>query len=252
MSASAGDAVSRHPTEIASIDLSKAFGTRSPWRFTATQGPPVADSVSIGDPATGDILVCISKGVGGPCDASLASVLRPPSLNDEFSTPRYLKALQIVHLRSPAKQALFLVQMASQYSGDSDQIIRTQVLAYRRDSDRFVRVYDFTTGRNNNQEVRYIRSGRLIGDIVPVEPTEHAPYGFWVTVNGLAPDYTYRALLHYRSATHYGDGNPLAVIDSEMPNIEQRLGLWHAGSPLPLPGSPCPKPRLLHMELWCN
>ena len=55
-----------------------------------------------------------------------------------------------------------------------------------------------------------------------------------------------------RSATHYSDNNPLAVIDSEMPNIEQRLGYWKSGVALPLPSGACPRPRLIRMELWCN
>jgi len=41
-------------------------------------------------------------------------------------------------------------------------------------------------------------------------------------------------------------------LDSEMANIESRLGLWRPGAPLPLPAAPCPKPRLAGMELWCN
>ena len=244
----------RRLTVIASIDLSRAFNTRSPWRFTATQGPPALDPVSLatGDTVPGDILVCISKGDTRHCDASLQATLRLPEPNDVFSSPHYLEAAQIVHPRGVSGQALFLIRMASVMSGDGDQLVRTQVLAWRRSSDNFVRVYDFTTGYNNNQEVRYIQSGQLKGNIISVEPTQHAPYGFWVTVNALLPDYTYRQILHYRSATTYGDGNPMAVIDSEMPNIEQHLGLWRPGSPLRLPAGPCPRPHLARMELWCR
>ena len=247
-------AAPRKLTMIASIDLSRAFNTRSPWRFTAKQGSPVLDPVGIptGDTVPGDILVCISKDDTLHCDASLQAKLRLPEPNDVFSSPHYLEAAQIVHPRGDSGRALFLVRMASIMSGDGDQLVRTQVLAWRRTSDSFVRVYDFTTGHNNNQEVRYIQSGQLKGDIISVEPAENAPYGFWVTVNALLPDYTYRQVLHYRSATTYGDGNPLAVIDSEMPNIEQRLGLWRPGSPLRLPASPCPRPHLTRMELWCR
>lgn len=239
---------------IASMDLSKAFGTRSPWQFTATQGPAISDPITgsfTGDRVPGDILVCLHR-QGGPCDTGLQATLHASSPDDLFATPHYLGAAQIVHPRGAEGRALFLIRMASILSGDGDQVVRTQVLAYRRASDRFVRVYDFTTGRNNNQEVRYIASGRLKGDIVSAVPTENAPYGFWVTVNALAPDYSYRPILKYRSTTRYGDGNTLAVIDSEMPNIEQRLGLWRPGAPLPLPASPCPKPHLSRMELWCK
>ena len=171
---------------------------------------------------------------------------------DPFTEPHYLNAVTIVYPRGRAGRPLLLVQTASIFSGDSDQIVLTQVLAYEKSRDEFVRIYQHATGRNNNEEVRYIRFGRLIGDIVSVDPTGNAPYGYWVTVSVLTPEYTYKTVLRYRSATHYGDNNPLAVIDSEMPNIEERLGYWKSGMPLPLPAGACPRPRLIQMELWCN
>jgi hypothetical protein len=125
------------------------------------------------------------------------------------------------------------------------------VLAYRADGDRFERIYERVTGHNNNQEVRYIATGPLKGDIVSVEPTQDAPFGFWVVVNAPANG-SFKEVLRYRSATRYGDGNPLAVIDSEMPNMAQRLGLWKPGTPLPLPTRACPKPHLVRMALWCE
>ncbi len=142
--------------------------------------------------------------------------------------------------------------MGSLHSGDGDQRVATLMFAYANDQDRFVRIYQHLTGTNNNQETRYISSGALKGDIILVDPTPNAPYGYWVTVSALTPQYTYKTALHYRSATHYGDNNPLTVIDSEMPNIEGHLGVWKSGMALPLPSGPCPKPRLIHMELWCK
>jgi hypothetical protein len=94
--------------------------------------------------------------------------------------------------------------------------------------------------------------GPLRGDVISVDPTNDPPFGYWVTVHRLTPDYRYKQVLRYRSATIYGDNNPLAVIDSEMPNIQRRLGLWHPGEPLPLPKSGCAKPRLVKTELWCS
>lgn len=252
--AMAADPGATKPAVIVSTDLSKPFHTRSPWRFTATQGRAVPDPIIggvTGDKVPGDILVCLRRR-GGPCETALQATLRPPSPNDYFVVPHYLDTAQIVHPRGMSAEPLLVVRMASIMSGDGDQLVRTQVLAYRPTSDRFARIYDFVSGQNNNQEVRYIRSGRLRGDIISVEPTENAPYGFRVTVNTLAPDYSYRQILHYQSATRYGDSNTLAVIDSEMTNIEQRLGLWRPGDSLPLPASPCPRPRLVRMELWCK
>lgn len=241
-------------TVISNIDLSKPFATRTAWRFIATQGPPVAgDETASGDEEPGQIKLCLRAAPSAPCDPRLQNALRAPIDADDASTqPHYLDATKIVYPHGNADQPLLFVQTRSIFSGDSDRLVSTQVLAYQNSKNRFVRIYQLTLGGNRNQEVRYISSGKLKGDIISVDPTENAPYGYWVTVNALTPQYTYKTVLRYRSATHYGDNNPLAVIDSEMPNIEQRLGYWKSGMALPLPSGACPKPRLIRMELWCK
>jgi hypothetical protein len=241
------------PATISSIDLAKPFATRSPWRFTATQGPPVEDPLGLaGDTVPGRIQLCLRATASSPCDPQLLGALRAGQEDDVFADPHYLNEAKIVRTRGATAQPLLLVQAASVYSGDSDQVITTQVLAYDRAKDSFTRIYEHVTGHNNNQEVRYIETGPLTGDIISVEPTDKAPYEFWVEVNAFTPGAPYKQVLRYRSATHYGDGNPLAVIDSEMPNVEQHLGLWKPGAPLPLPAGPCPKPQLKGGELWCR
>lgn len=243
------------PSVISDIDLSKPFSTREAWQFTATQGPSVAGDTPSGlGEEPGQIQLCLRPSPSASCDPQLLNDLRAPAYTkDSYSQPHYLKTVNIVYPRGRAEQPVLFVQTASMYSGDGGQLVLTQVLAYENSQNHFVRIYRYTTGgRNENAEVRYISSGRLKGDIISVEPTENAPYGYWVTVNALTPQYTYKTVLHYRSATHYGDRNPLAVVDSEMPNIQRRLGYWKPGMPLPLPPRGCPKPRLVHMELWCN
>jgi hypothetical protein len=135
------------------------------------------------------------------------------------------------------------------FNGDADVV--TQLIAYDPELHDFRRVYRYATRRNNNQEVRYFGSGPLKGAIVSAEPQTNLPYGYWITVNALTPAYTYRQVLRYASATRYGDGNPLGVIDSEMPNIQRQLGIWRPGMPLPLPPH-CRKPRLVRTALWCG
>jgi hypothetical protein len=239
------------PAAIAAIDLAKPFATRSAWRFTAAQGPEIDDPAGLaGDKAPGAILLCLRKDASGPCDPQLQGTLRAGSGDDVFAAPHYLNQAKVVH--GAAGRPLLLVQTASVHSGDGDQLVFTQVLAYRRDTDQFVRVYGHPTGRNNNQEVRFIAAGPLKGDIIAAEPTEKAPFGFWISVSLLASAGTYKEVLRFRSATRYGDGNPLAVIDSEMPNIEQQLGFWRPGLPLPLPAGACPKPHLKDTALWCS
>ena len=144
----------------------------------------------------------------------------------------------------------------SLYSGDGDQVVATQLVAYDVRQDAFRRVYARSTGHNNNQEVRFVTAGPLRGSVISVEPQDHLPYGYWIVVERLSPAGAYRQALRYRSATLYNDGNSLAVIDSEMPSIERRLGLWRPGMLLPTPdtsgGKPCPKPSMRHAELWCG
>ena len=248
-----GNAAPPAPAGIAAIGLSKPFDTRSRWEFTATQAPPIADPFGSGDDTVpGVVHICVRSHASDACDAHLQAGLGAEPRDDLFSEPHFLNKAEIIYPHGPSSRPLLLVQTAGLHSGDGDQAVFTQVLEYERASDRFVRVYDHRTGTNNNQEVRYIASGRLQGDIIAVEPTENAPYGFWVAVNALTPAYTYKEILRYRSATAYGDGNPLAVIDSEMPNIQRRLGLWRPRSPLPLPATPCPRPRVTRLELWCD
>ena len=236
---------------ISNFDLSRPFSTREAWRLIVTQGPPVAgDDTASGDEEPGQIQLCLQATASAPCNPQLLNA--PVTSNTFFATPHYLKAVKIVYPRGNADQPVLFVQTASMHSGNGSQLVSTQVLAYENSQNRFLRIYQFIAGTNMNEEVRYISSGTLKGDIISVEPTENAPYAYWVTVNVFTPQYTYKTALRYRSATHYGDNNHLAVIDSEMPNIEQRLGYWKPGLALPLPPGGCPRPRLTDMELWCN
>ena len=167
---------------------------------------------------------------------------------DIFAEPHYLLRANVVRPR--AVTPLLLLQFASLHSGDSDQRVATVLLAYDRAGDRFVPVYQQQTGRNNNQKVRYIAAGPLKGAVAEAEPMQKAPFAYWITISRLGQSGQYRPFLRYRSATRYNDGNPLAAIDSEMPTIERRLGLWHPGPPPPVPTGKCPNPHMLDHELW--
>lgn len=237
------------PTVIKSLDLSKPFVTRSAWRLTVTQSPDVDDPTGFQDEKVpGRLHLCLRKAPYASCDPSLRNTVGEVGKSDIFLQPHDLAKLEII--RGLSGQPLLLVQTGSVHSGNGDQLVRTQLMAYRPAEDRFERVYEHLTGHNNNQEVRYVDAGPLKGHVVSVEPTQDAPFGFWVVVNAPANG-GFTAVLRYRSATRYGDGNPLAVIDSEMPNMAQRLGLWNPGSPLPLPAGACPSPHLVKMALWC-
>ena len=236
---------------LSSIELSKPFGARPGWRFSASQGPEISDPLrDATDKAPGVIRLCLSPDTGRTCRPSFDRLLAIEDKDDLFSQPHYLEDARIVHPRP--NLPVLLIQAASLHSGDGDQRVATTALIYDHASDAFIPVYEKQTGRNNNQEIRYVETEPLRGAIISAEPTNTRPFGFWIAINRIGPGNRYRQVLRYRSATLYGDGNPLAVIDSEMPNIKQRLDLWHPGSKLQSPAGPCPRPHLIKRELWCS
>jgi hypothetical protein len=236
---------------IANVDLGKPFAARSDWRLIGMQGPAITDPIMGDGTIPGSVTLCLTKTTPAQCAPLQDMPAVQPGVSGLFSDAHYLVDPQIVYPRGPSAAPLLLLQTASMHSGDGDQVVYTQLLAYQRAADRFAAIYQHSTGHNNNQEVRIVMAGPLMGDVIAVEPTQDKPYGFWVTVSQLTPAYTYRQVLRYRSATGYGDRNPLAVIDSEMPNIEAHLGAWKPGAPLPAPAK-CAHPHLVKLELWCN
>ncbi len=239
------------------LDLSKAFHTRSPWRFVVTEGPAVKDIYDRNAP--GILTLCLHKGSTGPCIAAPVNLpLNAPSPYYAIAwEPHYLIAAKPVYPRGLTAAPLLLIVTGSLYSGDGDRLISTQLVTNDASRDAFRRVFGKSTGHNNNEEIRFITDGPLRGSVISAEPQEHPPYGYWIVVSQFTSAGVYRQVLRYASATRYNDGNPLAVIDSEMPNIERRLGLWKPGDPIPTPqhnvgGKPCIRPTLRHGELWCE
>jgi hypothetical protein len=258
MSQNAGEgAIDRPVPQGMELDLTKEFHTRSPWHFVVTEGARVKDYGDVDAP--GALTLCLHKGVTGPCVSTpVTPPLRKTTADDPIAwEPHYLITAKAVYPNGPRAAPFLLIDTGSLYSGDGDQIVSTELIAYDADQDAFRRVFGKSTGRNNNQEIRFVTDGPLRGSVISAEPQERLPYGYWIVVEKLMPTGVYRQVLRYGSATIYNDGNPLAVIDSEMPNIERRLGLWKAGDPIPTPshgsnGKPCLKPTLRHSELWCG
>jgi|SRR5579859_304862 len=249
-----GSAPTRQATQL---DLTTPFHTRSAWRLVVTEGTPVKD---YGDnDAPGALTLCLRNGPSGTCVADPVTVPLPTSPSNDAPAwePHYLLAAKVVYPRGPTAPPLLLIVTGSLNAGDGDQIVSTQLVRYVPARDTFQRVFAGNTGHNNNQEIRFMTAGALRGSVITAEPEEHRPYGYQIVVHQADVAGVYRPVLRYRSATIYGDGNPLAVIDSEMPSIEQRLGVWRPGMPLPTPqvggdGKPCLKPALKHGELWCG
>jgi len=248
MASGAAGAPSPEGKAPTTVDLQRTFKTKSSWRLVATQGPGVGGSeTASGAEEPGELQLCLRRSTSASCDPALDGGLREG--DSYFSKPHYLDT-QVV--QGAAGRRYLMVTTASEHGGNGSQLVQVQLLAYQAAQDRFVRAYSQTRGTNNNDDIRFVARGPLKGDVIEVEPTEHAPYGFWVVVKAPVSATGFKQVLRYRSTTRYGDGNPLAVADSEMPNILKRLGRWREGQALPLPAGGCAKPRLIHSELWCQ
>ena len=228
-------------TVVLHLDLSQAFRTKSPWSFVAVQGPMVSDPATGNDTdptEPGEIELCLFRGsipdCAGPSFVAAASSFSPMAWDKGMDDHHQVTA-RIVFAGDAKREPLLLISTMSLLSGDSDALISTFVIGYDRASDRFKGLFCNGTGRNNNQRTRLIETGLLAGDIVVNEPTPNAPFAYFVTVFRQTSDGAYQAILRYRSLTRYSDGNPLSVIDSEMPEILRRLRLWKPGDPLPEP-----------------
>jgi len=238
-------------------DLAGIYHTRSPWQLVVTEGPTEKD---YGDnDAPGKLTLCLYRNPGSPCIADpVTPPLGNPASNDAPAwEPHYLLSVRPVYPQGSGGRPLLMIVTGSLNSGDGDQIIATQLVKYDVAHDAFQRVFAQSVAHNNNQEVRFVERGPLIGSVIVAKPQQKRPYGYWIVVQRPSPAGIYQPVLWYGSSTLYNDGNPLPVIDSEMPNILARLGMWRAGQPLPTPQPidgkvVCPKPVLKRGELWCQ
>lgn len=216
------------------LDLTRPFETRTDWTFVVAQLPGQHFSASSVQVVKGGPLAeCFVDELTPRCKYAIP---RNASSLSWFSTPLHFYSAKVVFAGAHDTEPILLVKTGSAYGGDGGHAIFTDLFAYDQHANRFKPVFSNSTGSNNNQETRFIEHGPLRGDVIVAVPTSTAPYAYRVFVYVRNEDGQYADLvLRYRSATRYGDRNPLPVIDSEMPNILERLGRWKAGDPLPTP-----------------
>lgn len=215
---------------IRDFALTHPFGTREEWTLVIAKfvGPPPAELSQTEN--AGPLAVCFVEGMTPHCNRAFG---QDGAGESWFSIPYHLLSIQLVFA---GRHPLLLMRTAGPHGGNGSHLIETQLFEYDRRSDRFESVFAHGTGSNNNQDTRFIQHGPLRGDIIVAEPTETAPYAYWISVYARNKAGQYSELaLRYRSHTRYGDGNPLAVIDAEMPSLLKHFGKWKRGDPLPLP-----------------
>lgn len=238
------------PKIISHIDLTEPFGTVTQWTLVAVQqgGPPPTQLED-----RGPILICLVKGASPDCNQHFYGQVdrdRP-----WFNTPYHLFDSRVVYAGQNKSSPLLLVQVCAAEIFDGNCGVATALYRYDRQANRFLQVFLNVTGRNNNEVTRFVENGPLQGDMIVNYPTEQAPYTYWIEVYRAGESGQYVRILRYRGRTGYNDGNPLAVADSEMPEILNRSGFWQPGDPLPVPPHFSPRCTQLYIrqgEEWCK
>jgi hypothetical protein len=234
---------------IATVELTKSFQTKSKWNFVVTQEP--ASSTRIEEESElGLVHFCFVHNDKPDCSEIAGRPLASGNGIVEFNT---LARAEVVR---PSGSKPLLMAVGMFYSGGPGSANPTTILwTYRSESDRFKRIFSHSSAANNNEETRLIVSGPLAGDIIVSTAPWSAPYHYGITLYRPSTNGHYVERLRFAGKTRYMDGNPLAVIDSEMLAILTRLHLWKPGDPLPRP--PAMPSRCGALELhkdgteWC-
>lgn len=237
------------------LDLSEPFSTISQWTFAAMQDPHPADNPSFED--HGLLAACFAKARSVECAETYSLTYSGESGIESLKTGMYsLYDAEVVYTGSGKTDPLLWLQTCSEPAMNGDCNVRTVIYGYDRKADRFHPVFvNDTRGKNNNQEARFIHDGPLRGNVIVNTPTDNAPFIYWIEVYARQGSGDYSRILRYRGKTVYGDSNPLAVIDSEMPEILKRLGKWKPGDALPVPESApkgCTRLVMRNGEEWCR
>lgn len=228
-----------HSKIVSHIDLTEPFGTKSQWTLVVGKQPDEESGVRGGALyPEGAVSVCFVKAVEPDCsDAPFLEKYRELKVELEPGVrPFYtLLASRLASSRPGGKSPLVEIKACTTRGGNGSCGISTFLFAYDRKANRFRAVFSNFTGSNNNQATRFVESGPLLGRVISVDPTHDAPFRYFVQVYKQDAAGNYTRILKYRSRTGYADGNPLPVIDSEMPEILRRFGFWRKGDALPVP-----------------
>lgn len=233
------------------LDLTKSFVTMTPWALVVARDarPPPADLAMMGNGSP--IVICFVKTLTPSC-----SEARGHAGANWFDMTNGLVTVAVVFAGPGQTRPRLMLQTLSAHGLNGNANIATKLFDYDRKTDRFRKMLvNVVGGTNNNAAARFIGHGPLQGDVIVDYPTDDAPYAYWIEVYAPGKSDRYVHILRYRSVTRYGDGNPLAVADSEMPEIMERMGLWKPGDALPTPPHApkgCGSLVTRHGEAWCK
>jgi hypothetical protein len=226
---------------IRHLDMTQPFQTKSRWSFVAAKQPDEESSAEDGaGEREGAISLCFVENDEPDCSEEmfLAKFREEKVSFASGAGPFYeLFASDVVFSGPGRTLPLLRIKSCTIRGANGNCGVSTFLFAYDRKAERFRVVFFNMMGRNNNQEARFVENGPLLGNVIVAYPTNDAPFAYFVEVCKRISDGEYSRVLSYRGNTGYGDGNRLAVIDSEMPETLRRLGLWKTGDALPVPPS---------------
>ena len=138
-----------------------------------------------GNDAPGALTPRLRRGPTAPCASDPVTIpLHAPSADHAVTwEPHYPRSAKLVYPRGPKAAPLLLIVTGSLHSGDGDARVSTEPVRYDRARDAFQRVDAQSTGHNNNEEIRFVTDGSLMGSVIAAEPREHLPYGYWIVVS---------------------------------------------------------------------
>ena len=224
---------------ITHLDLTQTFQTKSRWSLVVAKQPDEESSVQdgLGNRIGAVSLYFVENDEPDCSEEVFLAKYREAKVSVVPSEPTFheLIASDVVFAGPGRTLPLLRIKSCMNRGANGNCGVSTFVIAYDRRVDKFRVVFFNITGRNNNEETRLVENGPLLGSVIVAYPTEDAPFTYFVEVYKRVSDGEYSRLLKYRGNTGYGDGNPLAVIDSEMPETLRRLGLWKPGDALPVP-----------------
>lgn len=224
---------------IVHLELTQKFQTKSRWSLVVAKQPDEESSVEDGGGnRIGAVSLCFVENGEPDCSEEMfLAKYREKKISFVSGEPAFheLIASDVVFSGTGRTLPLLRVKVCMNRGANGNCGVSTFLMDYDRKAARFRVVFFKMTGRNNNEETRLVENGPLLGSVIVAYPTTDAPFTYFVEVYKRTSDSEYALALRYRGQTGYGDGNPLAVIDSQMPETLRRLGLWKTGEGLPVP-----------------
>jgi hypothetical protein len=244
---------------IVHLDLTHTFQTKSRWSLVVAKQPDEESSFEDGGGnRIGAVSLCFVENDEPDCSEEMfRAKYRAEKVSFVPGEPTFheLFASDIVFSGLGRTLPLLRIKSCMNRGANGNCGVSTFLFAYDRKAERFRVVFFNVTGRNNNEETRFVENGPLLGSLIVAYPTSDAPFTYFVEVYKRTSDSEYWRALRYRGQTSYADGNPLAVIDSEMPETLRRLGLWRKGDALPVPPrmpQRCTRLVMLKDVEWCE